>query len=198
MHARFWMLIPVFLLASTASGSDIYKCTGKSGVVSYSDTPCPHQQTVLLHKETAAEAAQAQQERIAHTIDAMIDRGHEDEARSFAAANGASPLFQERIQANLRRAQEKRQQEVAHDAEIRRADEAEYQARHQRAVQEFQAKLAKADADAEKFRKEHWSEIKQQHLGEALHMQSSKTYNVARNQWCSVGQDGSTVCQATP
>src|ERR1700752_4037483 len=73
MHARFWMLILLPLMVSTASGTDIYKCTGKNGTVSYGDTPCPSQQTTLLHKETAAEAAQAKQESIANTLNGMID-----------------------------------------------------------------------------------------------------------------------------
>jgi|GEM_PF-804284 len=198
MHIRFWALLLLPLMVSTASGTDIYKCTGKNGVVSYGDTPCPGQQTNLLHKETEAEAAQAKQERIAIALDAMIDSGHVDEARSFAVANGVTRLFQERLQANVRRQQEKQRQEMANDAEIRRENEAEERARQQQGLQEYQAKLVKADADEEKFRKEHWSEIKQQHLPEVLQSQSSKTFNVARGQWCSVGQDGSTVCQATP
>ena len=195
MHARFWILILLPLMTSTASGTDIYKCTGKNGAVSYGDTPCPSQQTTLLHKETEAEAAQAKQERITITLNGMIDSGHIDEARSFAAANGVTALFQERVQANIRRAQEKRRQEMANDAEIRRAEEAAAQARHQQAMQEYQAKLVEADAEEEKFRKEHWSEIKQQHPAEVLQSQSAKTFNPARGKWCTVGNDGSTVCQ---
>lgn len=195
MHARFWVLMVLPLMASTASATDIYKCTGRNGAVSYGDTPCPSQQTTLLHKETAAEAAQAKQERIVIALYAMVDNGRMDEARSFAAANGVTPLFRQRIQANVRREQEKRQQEVANDAEIRRKEEAAAQARHQQAMDEYQAKWVKADADEEKFRKEHWSEMKQQHLPEVLQSQSAKTFNAARGKWCSVGQDGSTVCQ---
>lgn len=198
MHIRVWALILLPLMVSTASGTDIYKCTDKNGVVSYGDAPCPGQQATLLHKQTEAEAAQAKQERIAITLNAMIDSGHMDEARSFAAANGVTRLFQERVQANVRHEQEKRRQEVANEAEARRADEAAARARQQQAMQEYQAKWVKADADEEKFRKEHWSEIKQQHLPEVLQSQSSRTFNAARGQWCSVGQDGSTVCQATP
>lgn len=194
MHARFWIPILLLLMASTASGTDIYKCTGKDGAVSYGDTPCPRQQTTLLHKETAAEVAQAKQERIANTLNGMIDSGHVDEARSFAAANGVTTLFQARVQANLRREQEERGREVTHDAEIQRAEKAAYEARHQQTMQDMQAKLVKADADEEKFRKEHWSEIQQQNPGKVLWGMPA-TYNPARGKWCTVGKDGSTVCQ---
>jgi hypothetical protein len=195
MHARFWVLILLPLMASTASGADIYKCIDKNGTVSYGDTPCPSQKTTLLHKETVEEADQAKQERITNTLNAMIDGGHLDEARTFAAANGASAHFQERVQANAVHEQEQRRQQVARDAEVQRANEAAYQARQQQAMQDQQAKLAQIDAEQEKFRKEHWTEIKQQHPGEVLHDQSP-TFNRARGKWCSVNKDdGSTVCQ---
>lgn len=198
MHARFWVLALLPLMISTATATDIYKCTAKNGVVSYADRPCPSQQATLLHKETEAEAAQAKQDRITMTLNGMIDSGHIDEARSFAAANGASAYFQQRILDNVRRDQIKRQQEIANDAEMRRANAAADQARHQQTMDEMQAKLVEADTAQEKFRKEHWSEIKQQHEGEALQMQSNVVFNPARNQWCSVGKDGSTVCKDKP
>jgi hypothetical protein len=194
MHARFWVLFFLSLVASTASGTDIYKCTGKDGTVSYGDTPCPGQQAILLHKETQTEADQAKQERIANTLYGMVDSGRIDEARSFAAANGVTTLFQERVQADIRYAQEQRQQEVIHDAEVRRANEAAYQARQRQTMQETQAKLVKADEEQEKFRKEHWSEMKQQHPDEVLWGMPA-TFNPARGKWCTVGKDGSTVCQ---
>ena len=68
------------------------------------------------------------------------------------------------------------------------------EARHHQAMDKYQAKRVKADADEEKVRKEHWNEIKQQNLPEVLHSRSP-TFNAARGKWCSVGQDGSTVCQ---
>lgn len=195
MHSRILGFVLCSLMASGAHASDIYKCASKDGVVSYRDTPCPGQRADLLHKDTEAEAAKAKQERISNAIDGMLQSGRMEEARSFAVANSVIPLFQERVQANARREQEKRQQEIASDAEIRREEEAAAQARHQQAMDEYHAKLVKADAEEEKFRKEYWSEIKQQHLPEVLQSQSSKTFNAARGQWCSVGQDGSTVCQ---
>lgn len=195
MYSRILGLILCCLMAASANASDIYKCVSKSGVVSYGDTPCSGQRADLLHKDTDAEAAKAKQERISNAIDGMLQSGRLEEAKSFAAANGVVPLLQARLQANVRLEQEKRRQEIANDAEIRREEEAAAQARHQQAMDEYQAKLAKADAEEEKFRKEHWSEMKQQHLPEVLHSQSSKTFNAARGQWCSVGQDGSTVCQ---
>jgi hypothetical protein len=93
------------------------------------------------------------------------------------------------------RARKARQQEIAYDAEVRREEEAAAQARHQQAMGDYHAKLVEADAEEEKFRKEHWNEMKQQHLPAVLQSQSSKTFNAARGKWCSVGQDGSTVCQ---
>ncbi|MBE1162513.1 DUF4124 domain-containing protein [Dyella acidiphila] len=193
MHARWGILGLLLLMASTASGTDIYKCTGQNGAVSYADTPCPSQQATLLHKETAIEAAQAKQGHIANTLYAMVDSGHLDEARSFAAANGVSDLFQQRVQTNIRQEQEQRQQEVINDAQTRRANEAANQARHQQAMQEYQAKLVQADAEQEKFRKEHWSELKQQNPDKVLWGMAA-SFNQARGQWCTVGQDGSTVC----
>jgi hypothetical protein len=198
MQARFAMLMLLPLMVPTASGTDIYKCTGKNGSVSYADTPCPNQQATLLHKETKAEADEAKKSRIANTIYHMLDNGQFDQARDYAAANGASALFQERIQADVRRQAEERNREVAADAEQKRQMQAEAEARHQQTMQDIQDKLVAQDAADEKFRKEHWSEIKQQHLGEALQAQGTRNFNPARNQWCSVGQDGSTVCQATP
>lgn len=103
MQARFAMLMLLPLMVSTASDTDIYKCTGKNGSVSYADTPCPNQQATLLHKETKAEAAEAKQSRIANTIYRMLDNGQFEQARDFAAANGATALFQDRVQANVRR-----------------------------------------------------------------------------------------------
>lgn len=194
MHARFWIPVFLLLMASMANSTDIYKCTGKNGAISYEDAPCPSQQTTLLHKETAAEAAQAKQDRIATTLNSMIDSGHVDEARSFAAANGVTNLFQERVQANVRREQEQRARDVAHDAEMQRAEKAAYEARHQQTIQDMQAKLVKADADEEKFRKEHWSEIQQQHPDKVMWGMPA-TFNAARGRWCTVGKDGSTVCQ---
>lgn len=195
MHARLWVLILLPLMASTANGTDIYKCTDRNGTVSYGDAPCPSQKTTLLHKETVEEADQAKHERMINALDAMIDGGHLDEARTFAAANGASAHFQERVQANVIREQEQRRQEVAQDAEARRANEAAGQARQQQAIQDQQARFAQIDAEQEKFRKEHWTEIKQQHPEEVLHDQSP-TFNRARGKWCSVNKnDGSTVCQ---
>lgn len=195
MLARFGILILLLLMASTASATDIYKCADKNGTVSYGDTPCPSQKTTLLHKETVEEADQAKHERMITALDAMIDGGRLDEARTFAAANGASAHFQERVQAKVIHEQEQRRQEVAHDAETRRANEAAYQARQQQAVQDQQAKFAQIDAEQEKFRKEHWTEIKQQHPEEVLHNQSP-TFNRARGKWCSINKDdGSTVCQ---
>lgn len=195
MYSRILGFILCGLMVSSAHTSDIYKCVSKDGAASYRDTPCLGQRADLLHKDTDAEAAKAKQERVANAIDGMLQSGRLEEARSFAAANGVIPLFQQRVQANARREQEERQQEVANDAEVRREEEAAAQARHQQAMDEYHAKLVKADAEEETFRKEHWSEIKQQHLPEVLQSQSSKTYNAARGQWCSVGQDGSTVCQ---
>jgi hypothetical protein len=194
MHARFGVLV-LLLMVSTASGTDIYKCTDKNGTVSYGDTPCPGQKNTQLHKETAEEADQAKRERMIIALNAMIDSGHLDEARTFAAANGASAHFQERVQANVIHEQEQRRQEMANDAEARRANEAADQARQQQAMQDQQAKWAQIDADQEKFRKEHWTEIKQQHPDDVLHDQSP-TFNRARGKWCSVNKDdGSTVCQ---
>lgn len=195
MYSRILGFILCGLMVSGAHASDIYKCVSKDGAVSYRDTPCPGQRADLLHKDTDAEAAKAKQERISNAIDGMLQSGRQEEARSFAAANGAIPLFQQHVQANARREQEKRQQEIAHDAEVRREEEAAAQARHQQAMDDYHAKSVKADVEEEKFRKEHWSEMKQQHLPEVLQSQSSKTFNAARGQWCSVGQDGSTVCQ---
>lgn len=195
MHARLWGFLLLLLMVSTANGTDIYKCTDKSGATSYGDKPCPSQQTTLLHKETAAEAEQAKQERIIIALNAMIDSGHLDEARTFAASNGASAHFQARVQANIIRDQEQRRQEMAKDAEIRRANSEAYQALRQQAMQAEQAKLVETDAAQEKFRKDHWTEIKQQNFSDVLSAQSP-TFNPARNKWCSVSkEDGSTVCQ---
>ncbi|RUL70527.1 DUF4124 domain-containing protein [Dyella choica] len=195
MQARFGMIVLLPLMVSTANGTDIYKCTGKNGTVSYSDTPCPSQQTTLLHKETEAEAAEAKQNRIANTVYRLLDSGHDEEARDFAAANGVSALYRDRVQANVRHQQEQRAKEVAQDAQMRREMQAEDEARHQKTMQEMQDKRVAADAAQEKFRKEHWSEIKQQHPGDALQSQSAKTFNSARGKWCTVGKDGSTVCE---
>jgi hypothetical protein len=141
------------------------------------------------------EADQAKHERMISALNAMIDSGHLDEARTFAAANGASAHFQERVQANVIHDQEQRRQEMARDAEARRANDAADQARREQAMQDQQAKFAQIDADQEKFRKEHWTEIKQQHPEEVLHDQFP-TFNRARSKWCSVNKDdGSTVCQ---
>jgi hypothetical protein len=195
MHARFGVLILLPLMVSAAHGTDIYKCTDKNGTVSYGDMPCPSQKTTLLHKETPEEADQAKKERMIIALNAMIDSGHLDEARTFAAANGASAHFQERVQANVIREQDQRRQEMANDAEARRASDAADQARRQQAMQDQQTKLMQADAEQEKFRKEHWTEIKQQHPDEVLRDQSV-TFNPARSKWCSVNKDdGSTVCQ---
>jgi hypothetical protein len=195
MHARFGVLILLPWMVSTASGTDIYKCTDKNGAVSFADTPCPSQKTTLLHKETVEEANQAKQERMIIALNAMIDSGHLDEARTFAAANGATAHFQERVQANVIHEQDQRQQEMDNDANAQRAREAAYEARRQQAMQDQQAKLAQTDAEQEKFRKEHWTEIKQQHPEEVLQGQST-TFNPARGKWCSVNKDdGSTVCQ---
>lgn len=194
MHTRLGVFLLLILMASTATGADIYKCTDKNGAVSYGDKPCPSQQTTLLHKETAAEAEEAKQERMIIALNAMVDNGHLDEARAFAASNGASAQFQARVQANLVRDQEQRRQEMANDAEIRRANNAAYQARQQQATQALQAKLVQDDAAKEQFRKDHWAEIKQQNPSDVLSAQSP-TFNPARNKWCSVSKDdGSTVC----
>jgi hypothetical protein len=84
---------------------------------------------------------------------------------------------------------------MAKDAEIQRAEKEAYQARQQQAMQAERAKLVQADAAKEKFRKDHWSEIKQQNFSDVLSAQSP-TFNPARNKWCSVSKDdGSTVCQ---
>lgn len=195
MHARLWVFLPLLLVVSTANGTDIYKCTDKNGATSYGDKPCPSQQTTLLHKGTAAEAAQAKQEQTIVALNAMVDSGHLDEARNFAALNGVSAEFQARVQANISRDQEQRRQEMAKDAEIERANKEAYQARRQQAMQAEQAKLVQADAAQEKFRKDHWTEIKQQNFSDVLSAQSP-TFNAARGKWCSVSkEDGSTVCQ---
>lgn len=193
MQARLWTLALWALMVSTASGTDIYKCTGKNGVVSYGDAPCPGQQTSLLHKETASEAAQAKQERIAHAIDGLLESGRVDEARSFAAANGADALLQDRLEARRKHEQEEHRQEVAKEADAQRARVAAAQNRNQQQAKQYQAILQKQDADGERYRAQHWTEMREK---DPLRLERgiSTTYNAARNQWCMVDNSGATVC----
>ncbi|BDU18956.1 hypothetical protein DYGSA30_04130 [Dyella sp. GSA-30] len=180
-------------MASDACATDIYKCTGKNGTVSYGDAPCPGQQATLLHKETASEAAKAKQERISNALNGLLETGHLDEARSFAAANGADALLQERIEARRKREQEEHQQEVTNEAAAQRARAAAVQNHDQVLAQQFQAVLQKQDAEGERYRAAHWQEMREK---DPLRLERgiNTTYNAAKNQWCMVANDGSTVC----
>lgn len=193
MQIRFWPLVLCTLMASNASATDIYKCTGKNGAVSYGDAPCPGQQATLLHKETAAEAAQAKQERVSSVLNGLLDSGRLDEARSFAAANGADALLQDRIEARRKHEQEEHQRDVANEAQAQRARVAAVQARNQEIARQHQAILQQQDAAAERYRAEHWQEMQEK---DPLRLERgiSTTYNAAKNQWCMVANDGSTVC----
>jgi len=193
MQARGWFLFLLAALASNACATDIYKCTGKNGAVSYGDAPCPGQQASLLHKETASEAATAKQERISDTLTGLLDSGRLDEARSFAAANGAEALLQERIDARRGHEQEQRRQEVADEAAAQRARAVAVKNHDQDLARQYQAILQKQDAAGERYRAEHWQEMQAK---DPLRLERgiSTTYNPAKNQWCMVTNDGSTVC----
>lgn len=193
MQTRFWSLLLCALMASNASGADIYKCTGKNGTVSYGDAPCPGQQTTLLHKETASEAAKAKQEHISNALNGLLESGRLDEARTFAAANGADALLQDRIEARRKREQEEHQQDVIHEAEAQHARALAVQNRSQELMRQHQALLQKQDAEGERYRAEHWQEMKEKDPNR-LERAISTTYNAAKNQWCMVANDGSTVC----
>lgn len=196
MYSRIWGLILCGLMASSANASDIYKCISKNGVVSYGDAPCPGQRTDLLHKDTDADAAKAKQERISNAINGMLQSGRLEEAKSFAAANGAQALLQERIQAMHQREQAQHNKEVINEAEAQRERVAANQANIEQQQRRNRAVLEEQEAASDRYRAEHRRELQKEavedlKLGRGYH----ETYDPLKNKWCAISPvDGNQEC----
>lgn len=121
---KYQLVIAALLLATTmvASAQDIYKCT-QGGQLAYMDHPCPGGKSVLLHKADDREI-----------IDQFLRLGQQDKAKAYADSHHLDALYEDRLAAFQRSAEEKAQRQAD---EALAAKQREEQARQQALINQL-------------------------------------------------------------
>ena len=75
--------IALYAAFGNSYAQSVYKCTGISGAITYTDQPCKGQRLQVIHRATDQEMAASAQRQKTDAMVEMLVNGRETEAQAF-------------------------------------------------------------------------------------------------------------------